>query len=760
MAITLFLTLFASPTSTQAVEGFDSQYFGESAFLSLSPGQSGQFAVAFTNRGATGWHVGTASQVNLAICLSDKTTCNVPSQYSSWAVAWYSSTAYATTSTSFVGPGQIGWFIYSVRPPTGTPAGITARFNGDVVLASTGERLRPEGYYQDAAVGAPTATPTQMTVSPSYQTAKLGSFPAVVATVTADPASGSSTRVPVANLAVVFEVTSSSALNGPMSLSAVTNVNGQASITYTRNNPGTDTVSAHVAEAPTVRGVVTIVWNLTGASISLGPDDAVTRANDGSGCRTYSYTATNPSNGSPLTNTTLQVNFLENINRTSDQDGGATIVGDATASPTPTSSVAETTDSAGQGTFNVCGNGAVVSVTPMLFDNSGGGNPSLLESGDNADAGGKVTFQTRQATVTISPVADGTRVIGGQRAYQITAVDQFLAAYTGAVWISLAAVQDGNASTSSTAYLAWVDNDLSLTMTEDSAGNAPLGTTDTPDVQTYQLSGLNSSGQASFAFFAPINTSAQPVVWVDSNGNGALDAVEAQGTGGTTTWESAALSACTLTKSKQLAPTSTGAANAGLLGDGDVFFVFTFRDQNGVAVSPSPAVPVTFQVANTGSAIVAARTEAQSSDTVVPGGTSQSLTTPNPIGDPDAYMVLDAGSATSASVTASATVSGRLITCGPTTIRWVSASPEPTSGSLSGTVTSVERGQGASDGGGYVLHTLAGDYVITYAPSGNTFIVAGAAATEAQFEAALSVNDVALWSHNSGAESHNITTNN
>ena len=49
-----------------AVSGYDSAYFGESAFLTLGPGQSGQFAVGFNNTGSTGWLTGSASQTDPA----------------------------------------------------------------------------------------------------------------------------------------------------------------------------------------------------------------------------------------------------------------------------------------------------------------------------------------------------------------------------------------------------------------------------------------------------------------------------------------------------------------------------------------------------------------------------------------------------------------------------------------------------------------------------------------------------------------------
>jgi hypothetical protein len=71
-----------------AVSGYDSAYFGESAFLTLGPGQSGQFAVGFNNTGSTGWLTGSTSQVDLAICLPDKVTCNTISPNAAFASNW------------------------------------------------------------------------------------------------------------------------------------------------------------------------------------------------------------------------------------------------------------------------------------------------------------------------------------------------------------------------------------------------------------------------------------------------------------------------------------------------------------------------------------------------------------------------------------------------------------------------------------------------------------------------------------------------
>src|SRR6266571_2059544 len=157
----------AQATPAQAaVPGYLSSYFGESAFLNLQQGSTGQFVAIFTNTGANGWLKNSASQVNLGVCLSDKTTCNVTSPNAAWNDgSWLSNIAYATHSTDFVGPGQNGFFVYNVKAPLTQASGSTVTFNGDLVLASTLQQIRPEGYYQAATVTAASGPSTNTTCS-------------------------------------------------------------------------------------------------------------------------------------------------------------------------------------------------------------------------------------------------------------------------------------------------------------------------------------------------------------------------------------------------------------------------------------------------------------------------------------------------------------------------------------------------------------------------------------------------------------------
>ena len=181
-ALAVVASLLAGTAGTAAAAtGYSSSYFGESAFLTLAPGASGQFAVGFNNTGSTGWLVGSSSQVDLAICLPDKTTCNVTSPNAAFASGWLSATAYATSSTTYVGPGQTGFFVYNVAAPSAAAAG-TYRFNGDLALHNTASMINQQGYYQDADVAQPGVAPVLTSLTPNTGSNAGGTSVAIAGT--------------------------------------------------------------------------------------------------------------------------------------------------------------------------------------------------------------------------------------------------------------------------------------------------------------------------------------------------------------------------------------------------------------------------------------------------------------------------------------------------------------------------------------------------------------------------------------------------
>jgi len=269
-----------------AVSGYDSAYFGESAFLTLGPGQSGQFAVGFNNTGSTGWLTGSASQTDLAICLPDKTTCNTTSPNAAFASSWLSSTAYATTSTTFVGPGQTGFFVYNVTVPAAAAPGVY-RFNGDLALHGTAAMIHPQGYYQDVAVpavGAPaklacTATPTSIPAGANA----AGTFTSSAITAVVQDALGNTVTTntgdsiqfsqagSTATSTGTFTGGTPSGTNGNTVTASTSSGSASATLTPTASSTsGTDQISAVDLTFPTLTGCqVTVTLTAAGAPAGI-----------------------------------------------------------------------------------------------------------------------------------------------------------------------------------------------------------------------------------------------------------------------------------------------------------------------------------------------------------------------------------------------------------------------------------------------------------------------------------------------------------
>jgi hypothetical protein len=158
------LCLAYAPTPAMAVTGYDSAYNSESAFVTIDPGETKGFQVFFINTGTLTWIKGSDSQVDLAACLEDKVSCNTQdASEAGWNSGWLSASRYATTTQASVAPNGVATFSYNIKAPADATG--THRFNGDLVVASSGARIHPEGYFQDAKVNAigqtgPTPTPT------------------------------------------------------------------------------------------------------------------------------------------------------------------------------------------------------------------------------------------------------------------------------------------------------------------------------------------------------------------------------------------------------------------------------------------------------------------------------------------------------------------------------------------------------------------------------------------------------------------------
>ncbi len=121
---------------------YRARYYGESAFLHLGRGQTGQLAVAYQNIGTRGWQAGTRSQADLVIPPGSPDN-------STFAAGWLSRDRYASQSVAYVAPGQIGYFVYNVRVPDDAPLGVYQfRFRPENQMGV----LADDGGYQDIKV--------------------------------------------------------------------------------------------------------------------------------------------------------------------------------------------------------------------------------------------------------------------------------------------------------------------------------------------------------------------------------------------------------------------------------------------------------------------------------------------------------------------------------------------------------------------------------------------------------------------------------
>jgi len=229
-AAALSLSMLATAVPALAVTGYDSAYAGESAFVNISPGQTLNFQVFFANTGTTTWSRGTGTQVDLAACLEDKVTCNAQdATEASWNSGWLSATRYASTVQTTTAPGALGTFSYNIAAPVGVVAG-TYRFNGDLVLSSTGERIHPEGYYQDATVGGTGAGASITSLTPNTGT-NAGGTSVVIA--------GTGFVCTPAFPSVSFGGTNASVTScGSTSVTAVSPAHATGAVTVTLTNSG------------------------------------------------------------------------------------------------------------------------------------------------------------------------------------------------------------------------------------------------------------------------------------------------------------------------------------------------------------------------------------------------------------------------------------------------------------------------------------------------------------------------------------------
>jgi hypothetical protein len=93
--------------------GYHARWSAQSADPVVYPGAFTTLVVALRNTGSRGWYRGVANeQANLGT--SDPQDVEHPEL----AADWLSANRLASTTTDYVGPGEVGWFEFTVRAPS------------------------------------------------------------------------------------------------------------------------------------------------------------------------------------------------------------------------------------------------------------------------------------------------------------------------------------------------------------------------------------------------------------------------------------------------------------------------------------------------------------------------------------------------------------------------------------------------------------------------------------------------------------------
>ena len=94
-------------------QGFHSAWAAQSPNPTLAPGEVTTLVVALANTGYRGWYQGSPGQ-QATIATSSPLDVARPEL----AQGWLTGNRIATTTTSYVGPGQTGWFQFQIHAPS------------------------------------------------------------------------------------------------------------------------------------------------------------------------------------------------------------------------------------------------------------------------------------------------------------------------------------------------------------------------------------------------------------------------------------------------------------------------------------------------------------------------------------------------------------------------------------------------------------------------------------------------------------------
>jgi len=97
---------------TYSLPQYHTSFYTESPFPTVAPGETAEWVIAFTNTGRSGWDLSAATGVRLGTWSPQ----DAPSILAT--SAWIAPNRPAVQTTTWVGPGQQGWFRVQLHAPS------------------------------------------------------------------------------------------------------------------------------------------------------------------------------------------------------------------------------------------------------------------------------------------------------------------------------------------------------------------------------------------------------------------------------------------------------------------------------------------------------------------------------------------------------------------------------------------------------------------------------------------------------------------
>lgn len=108
---------------TAGIPGYHSQWFGQSGYAQLCPSQQATFTIAFRNAGSLGWYEGQMGRSAYLGTWGPEPGQDRPSPLGGDGTngtpntGWPRAERIATPTTPYVGPGEVGWFTFTLQAP-------------------------------------------------------------------------------------------------------------------------------------------------------------------------------------------------------------------------------------------------------------------------------------------------------------------------------------------------------------------------------------------------------------------------------------------------------------------------------------------------------------------------------------------------------------------------------------------------------------------------------------------------------------------